>query len=59
MHRKDNKSAVKVMRHNQEQNDDATIQMNCENEISCLVATSKYILIGLSAPDPKLHIYSL
>ena len=46
------------MRHNKEEIE-WNIELNCENEVSCLIATSKYILIGISEPNPRLLIYDL
>ena len=46
------------MRHNSEEIE-TNIELNCENEVSCLIATSKYILIGISEPNPRLLIYDL
>ena len=58
VHRKNNKSAVALMRHNSEEIE-SNIELDCENEVSCYIATSKYILIGISEPNPRLLIYDL
>ena len=38
---------------------EATLANLSENEITCVAASSGFLLVGSSAPEPKLAIYTM